>query len=85
MGVACFGIAAGICKFLPPVYESVATFTLDLRRAAPVEFGESALTSDGMSYAELFNTRYAEWRSEPVILRTRAYLTRRSSTLSAGR
>ena len=62
------GIAAGICKFLPPVYESVATFTLDLRRAAPVEFGESALTSDGMSYAELFNTRYAEWRSEPVIL-----------------
>ncbi len=64
------GVAAGICKFLPPVYESVATFTLDLRRAAPIEFGENAAvsSSDGMSYAELFNTRYAEWRSEPVIL-----------------
>ena len=63
-------VAAAICKFMPPVYESVATFTLDLRRAAPAEFGEAAaaLSSDGMSYAELFNTRYAEWRSEPVIL-----------------
>lgn len=62
------GVAAAICRFMPPVYESVATFTLDLRRAAPLEFGDIASASDGMSYAELFNTRYAEWRSEPVIL-----------------
>ena len=64
-------VAAAVCAFVPPVYESVATFTFDFRSAARGGLGDEA--SDlvavdlGMSYAELFNTRYAEWRSEEVV------------------
>ena len=66
------GIAAAICAFVPPIYESVATFTFDFRSAATVGLNDevsSAISPEGaMSYAELFNTRYAEWRSESVVL-----------------
>jgi len=65
-------IAAAVCAFMPPVYESVSTFTFDFRGAATSGFGDEVsaiLAADGgMSYAELFNTRYSEWRSEEVVL-----------------
>lgn len=64
-------VAAAVCAFVPPVYESVATFTFDFRNAARAGMGDEAANlvavDLGMSYAELFNTRYAEWRSEEVV------------------
>ena len=70
--VAGAAVAAAVCAFMPPVYESVSTFTFDFRGSATSGFGDdvsSIIAADGgMSYAELFNTRYAEWRSEEVIL-----------------
>ena len=66
------GVAAAICAFMPPTYESVATFTFDFRSAATIGLNDEAsqllMAEDAMSYAELFNTRYAEWRSESVVM-----------------
>lgn len=75
-------VAAAICAFMPPVYESVATFTFDFRSAASSGFGDDVTslmsTDGGMTYSELFNTRYAEWRSEAVFLGLlNAYRTKR--------
>ena len=70
--VAGAAVGAAVCAYMPPVYESVATFTLNYRRAAMSGFGDEVASlvsaDDGMDYYELFNTRYAEWRSEEVIL-----------------
>ena len=86
VGTLALGVcaAAVICAFVPPVYESVATFTLDLRHASSAGFGDDVAIriGDGMTYAELFNTRYCEWRSEPVILGLlRTYRTKRPDSL----
>lgn len=65
-------VAAAVCAFMPPVYESVATFTFDFQNAAGARFDNdvSALYAADvdLSYPELFNTRYSEWRSEEVFL-----------------
>ena len=79
-------VAAAVCAFMPPVYESVSTFTFDFRGAAASGFGDDVsaiIAADGgMSYAELFNTRYAEWRSEEVILGLlKAYRSKRPGSL----
>ena len=70
--VAGVGVAAAICAFMPPTYESVATFTFDFRSAATSGMSDDVsmvVSSEGdMTYAELFNTRYAEWRSEEVVM-----------------
>ena len=80
------GVAAAICAFMPPTYESVATFTFDFRSAAAAGLNDdisSVIAPEGaMSYAELFNTRYAEWRSESVVLGLlKTYRTKRPGSL----
>lgn len=81
-------VAAAVCAFVPPVYESIATFTFDFHRAASTGFGDDVAaliaTDRGMSYGELFNTRYSEWRSEEVFVGLlNAYRTKRpGSTVS---
>ncbi len=64
-------IAYAICRFLPPTYETTATFTMELGQG-------------GAEYSELFNTRYPEWHSKSVILGILgSYRTKRpASTIS---
>lgn len=70
-----------VCRLMPPVYEAVATFTMNFNRAS-AKYGDDtavALMGDGaMTYGELYNTRLAEWYSQPVAIGLlRAYRTLR--------
>lgn len=67
---AAVALSYAICRFLPPIYESVATFTMDMNPAVG-KFSDGAaaglLSDSALNYGELFNTRYAEWHSRPVV------------------
>ncbi len=64
-------IAFAVYRISPTIYEAKSEFTMDMRRTTGVGRGQSALaeiTPDyGNTYAEIFNTRISDWRSEKVI------------------
>lgn len=49
------------------LYEAVCEFTIDMRRTCASNGQDGASANDGQSFAELFNTRIHEWRSEKVV------------------
>lgn len=64
-------IAFAVYRISPTIYEAKSEFTMDMRRTTGVGRGQSTLaelTPDyGNTYAEIFNTRISDWRSEKVI------------------
>ena len=64
-------VAFAVYRISPTIYEAKSEFTMDMRRTTGVGRGQSTLaeiTPDyGNTYAEIFNTRISDWRSEKVI------------------
>ena len=63
-------IAANVgCRETKPsgLYEAVSEFTIDMRRTCASNGQDGASANDGQRFAELFNTRIHEWRSEKVV------------------
>ena len=68
--VAIAAIAANVgCRVTKPsgLYEAVCEFTIDMRRTCVSNGQDGASANDGQRFAELFNTRIHEWRSEKVV------------------
>lgn len=68
--VAIAAIAANVgCRETKPsgLYEAVSEFTIDMRRICVSNGQDGASANDGQRFAELFNTRIHEWRSEKVV------------------
>ena len=64
-------VAFAVYRIAPTIYEAKSEFSMDMRRSTGGGRGQSALaeiTPDyGNTYAEIFNTRISDWRSEKVI------------------
>ena len=62
-------VSFAIHSVSPRIYEAISEFTIDIRRNT----GRSASAIDmampdlGNNYAEIFNTRQSQWRSESVV------------------
>ena len=63
-------VSFAVYRISPTIYEASSEFTMDMRRSSGGR-GSGAiaeLTPDfGASYAEVFNTRISDWRSEKVV------------------
>ena len=63
-------VAFAVYRVSPTIYQATSEFTMDMRRSTGAR-GQGALaeaTPDyGNSYAEIFNTRISDWRSDKVI------------------
>ena len=66
-------VAFAVYRISPTIYEARSEFTMDMRRSTGGGRGQSTLaeiTPDyGNTYAEIFNTRISDWRSEKVIMK----------------
>ncbi len=64
-------VAFAVYRISPTIYSATSEFTMDMRRSTGGIRGGSALsemTPDyGNSYAEIFNTRISDWRSDKLI------------------
>ena len=80
--------AFAVYRISPTVYEATSEFTMDMRRSTGSGAQGGALaevTPDyGNTYAEIFNTRLSDWRSDKVITKVvQQYRTSRpTSTIS---
>ena len=63
-------VAFAVYRISPTIYEATSEFTMDMRRSSGGR-GQGALaeaTPDyGNTYAEIFNTRISDWRSDKVV------------------
>lgn len=62
-------IAFAVYRISPTVYEATSEFTMDMRRAtggghSPLS---DAMPDFGNNYAEVFNTRISDWRSDKIV------------------
>ena len=61
-------IAFAVYRISPTIYEAKSEFTMDMRRTTGGQGTLAEITPDyGNTYAEIFNTRISDWRSEKVI------------------
>jgi len=64
-------VAFAVYRISPTIYEASSEFTMDMRRSSGGGRGNGALaeiTPDyGTSYAEIFNTRISDWRSDKIV------------------
>ena len=64
-------VSFAVYRISPTIYEARSEFTMDMRRSSGSSIGNSALsdvTPDyGNSYAEIFNTRISDWRSDKIV------------------
>ncbi len=61
-------VAFAVYRISPTIYEAKSEFTMDMRRTTGGQGALAEITPDyGNTYAEIFNTRISEWRSEKVI------------------
>jgi len=64
-------IAFAVYRVSPTIYEATSEFTMDMRRSTGGNRNDGALaeaTPDyGNTYAEIFNTRISDWRSDKVV------------------
>ena len=61
-------VAFAVYRISPTIYEAKSEFTMDMRRTTGGQGTLAELTPDyGNTYAEIFNTRISDWRSEKVI------------------
>lgn len=62
-------VSFAIYRISPTIYEARSEFTMDMRRSSG--YGQSAIadaTPDyGNTYAEVFNTRISDWRSDKIV------------------
>ena len=62
-------VAFAVYRISPTVYEATSEFTMDMRRAtggghSPLS---DAMPDFGNNYAEVFNTRISDWRSDKIV------------------
>lgn len=64
-------ISFAVYKISPTIYEAKSEFTMDMRRSTGAGLGAlEQITPDyGSTYAEIFNTRISDWRSEKIVAR----------------
>lgn len=64
-------VAFAVFRISPTVYEATSEFTMDMRRISGGGGGQSPLDQSGFqfgtSYAEIFNTRISDWRSDKIV------------------
>lgn len=58
-----------VYRISPTIYESSSEFTMDIRRGSGRTGSalEHAMIDYGRDYAEIFNTRLSEWRSDKIV------------------
>ena len=64
-------VAFAVYRISPTIYEAKSEFTMDMRRATGGGRSGSAIDQAmpdlGGTYAEIFNTRLSDWRSEKIV------------------
>lgn len=68
---AAAGVGWAICRYVEPIYEATATFTLSRAGTLSAEEQETGILGSAyqISYGELLNTRVRDWFSQPVVTR----------------
>ena len=64
-------VAFAVYRISPTVYEATSEFTMDMRRSTRSNAAnalEEAMIDYGNNYAEIFNTRISDWRSDKIVL-----------------
>ncbi len=67
-------VAFAVYRISPTIYEAKSEFTMDMRRSTGGSGSsaiESAIVDYGNNYAEIFNTRLSDWRSEKMFTMVR--------------
>ena len=60
--------AFAVYRISPTIYEAKSEFTMDMRRPKPTNaIGQIAEPDYGSNYAEIFNTRLSDWRSDKIV------------------
>ena len=62
-------VSFAVYRISPTIYEAAADFTMDMRRTVGRQMSDldAAMPDLGQNYAEIFNTRLPEWRSEKIV------------------
>jgi uncharacterized protein involved in exopolysaccharide biosynthesis len=62
-------ISFAVYRISPTIYEARSEFTMDMRRASGAGNGvlADAAPDLGNNYAEVFNTRISDWRSDKIV------------------
>ncbi len=62
-------IAFAVYRISPTIYEATSEFTMDMRRMTRATSGtmENIIDDLGQNYAEIFNTRISDWRSDKIM------------------
>ena len=63
-------VSFAVYRISPTIYEAKSEFTMDMRRMTRSTNGtmENMMEDFGQNYAEIFNTRISDWRSEKIVL-----------------
>ena len=64
-------VAFAVYKISPTIYEAQSDFTMDTRRSMNRQMSalDAAMPDLGNNYAEIFNTRLPEWRSDKIVMK----------------
>ena len=79
-------VAFAVYRISPTVYEATSEFTMDMRRSTSSGRGalSEAMPDLGSSYAEVFNTRISDWRSDKIVTKiVQQYRANRPSSTTA--
>ena len=62
-------VAFAVYRISPTIYEATSEFTMDMRRATGSGHSplSDAMPDFGNNYAEVFNTRISDWRSDKIV------------------
>ena len=62
-------VAFAVYRISPVIYEATSEFTMDMRRSSGRGRGaiNEAMPDYGNTYAEIFNTRISDWRSDKLV------------------
>ena len=62
-------VAFAVYRISPTIFEAKSEFTMDMRRSTSNGYGtlSDAMPDLGNSYAEVFNTRISDWRSDKIV------------------
>ena len=63
-------VSFAVYRISPTIYEAKSEFTVDMRRVTRGSSSalDESLPDFGANYAEIFNTRISDWRSEKIVL-----------------
>ena len=63
-------VSFAVYRISPTIYEAKSEFTIDMRRVTRGTSSalDESLPDFGANYAEIFNTRISDWRSEKIVL-----------------